>query len=379
MGTHYPRRVVILGSTGSIGRQTLDVIRSHPDRFQVVGLAANRNADELLAQAHEFRFAKLALFDQSAAAAAHLPGGIEALSDLAVMEEADIVVVSVAGVIGLVPTLAAIKAGKHVALASKEVLVAAGEVVMPLLRQAGTLMTPIDSEHSAVFQCLQGAHLDDIDEVILTASGGPFRGWTSPQLAEVTVAQALNHPTWAMGGKITIDSATLMNKGLELIEAKWLFGVEPSQVKMVVHPQSIIHSMLKFKDGSVLGQMGWPNMRLPIQYALTYPERPASGLRNWDPIESPSITFEPIYDATFPCPALARHSIEIGQTMPCAMNAANEEAANAFLQGRIGFMDIPKTVDSVMNRHSVSDVSLESLLNTDAWARAIANELMSPA
>lgn len=379
MGTHYPRRVVILGSTGSIGRQTLDVIRSHPDRLQAVGLAANRNADELLAQAHEFRFAKLALFDQSAAAAAHLPGGIEALSDLAVMEEADIVVVSVAGVIGLVPTLAAIKAGKHVALASKEVLVAAGEVVMPLLRQAGTLMTPIDSEHSAVFQCLQGAHLDDIDEVILTASGGPFRGWTSPQLAEVTVAQALNHPTWAMGGKITIDSATLMNKGLELIEAKWLFGVEPSQVKMVVHPQSIIHSMLKFKDGSVLGQMGWPNMRLPIQYALTYPERPASGLRNWDPIESPSLTFEPIDDATFPCPALARHSIEIGQTMPCAMNAANEEAANAFLQGRIGFMDIPKTVDSVMNRHSVSDVSLESLLNTDAWARAIANELMSPA
>ncbi len=359
-------RVVVLGSTGSIGTQTLDIIRQHPDRLQVVGLAAGRSAAELKKQGQEFSQAKLALYESSDA---EIPGGMQAIIDLATMPEADVVVVSVAGVIGLLPTFEAIKAGKTIALASKEVLVAAGEIVMPLAQEHGVDIRPIDSEHSAVFQCLQGYEHDQIDELILTASGGPFRGWSAAQLSEVTVQQALNHPTWSMGGKITIDSATLMNKGLETIEAKWLFNVDIDRVTVTVHPQSIIHSMVKFKDGSVLGQMGWPNMRLPIQYALLYPERPPSGLRNWDPVESPTLTFEKPDEETFRCLILAREACKAGGTMPCAMNAANEEAANAFLRGEIGFMDIPALVERVMQDHRTERASLESLLETDRWAR----------
>ena len=300
---------------------------------------------------------------------------MEAMVDLATLQETDVVVVSVAGVIGLLPTLAAIEAGKDIALASKEVLVAGGEVVMPEVRRKGVKMLPIDSEHSAIFQCLEGAypHTSNqraaVEELILTASGGPFRGWSAADLEKVTVDQALNHPTWRMGGKITIDSATLMNKGLETIEAKWLFDVELGQVRVVVHPQSVVHSIVKFADGSALGQMGWPDMRLPIQVALLYPERVPNAMRPWDPTETPNLTFEPVNESAFPCLELARASSRAGKTMPCAMNAANEEAANAFLRGEIGFMDIPRTVEKVMNAHQPTDVSLESLLQTDAWAR----------
>lgn len=300
---------------------------------------------------------------------------MNALLEMVTSDQVDIVVVAVAGVIGLEPTIAAIKTGKQIALASKEVLVAAGEIVMPLVQASGKPMTPIDSEHSALFQCLQGYESDQIKSLILTASGGPFRGMTRNDLRNITTEEALNHPTWRMGGKITIDSATLMNKGLETIEAKWLFGVEMSQVQVVIHPQSIIHSMVEFKDGSVLGQLGWPNMRLPIQYALLYPERQPNELPSWSPLDTPLMTFEPVDEDTFSCLKLARQSAEIGGTMPCVLNAANEVAANAFLKGQVGFLEIPDIVEKVMAKHEPLNASLESILETDAWARKAAQSL----
>lgn len=369
-------RIVVLGSTGSIGTQTLDIARQHPDRLKIVGLAANRNADELKKQAREFGVPAV-LCDEAAAHAAGMTGGMAAILDMVTAEGVDMVAVSVAGVIGLQPTLAAIGAGKHIALSSKEVLVSAGEVVMPLVAKHGVRFLPVDSEHSAIFQCMEGNRTQDVQELILTASGGPFRGWSREQLEAVTVEQALNHPTWRMGGKITIDSATLMNKGLETIEARWLFDIPIDQVKVVVHPQSIVHSLVKFKDGSALGQLGWPDMRLPIQIALLYPERISNALRPWNPAETPTLTFEKVNEVAFPCLDLARESVRRGRTTACAMNAANEEAANAFLRGEIGFMDIPRTVDKVMNVHEPTGVNLENLLEVDRWARIRARELFT--
>jgi 1-deoxy-D-xylulose-5-phosphate reductoisomerase len=359
------KRVVVLGSTGSIGTQTLDIIAGFPDRLQVVGLAAGRSEGPLREQGARFGVSRLALFEGDS----DLPTGMDAIVELATLAEADIVVVAVAGVIGLLPTIAAIEAGKDIALASKEVLVAAGEWVMPLVRKHGVTMTPIDSEHSAVFQCLQGYRSDQIDRLILTASGGPFRGRRREELAAITVDQALAHPTWRMGGKITIDSATLMNKALETIEAKWLFGVEIDQVEAVLHPQSIVHSMVKFRDGSVLGQLGWPDMRLPIAYALLYPERPENHLKPWNPVDTPQLTFEPVDEDTFPALRLAREACRIGGTMPCAFNAANEAAANAFLRGEIPFLAIAESVERVMASHRPEAVSLETILRADAEAR----------
>ncbi len=353
------KRVVVLGSTGSIGTQTLDVISQHPDRLQVVGLAANTNQEKLQAQAEKYRVKCTALYKD----------GLDGIIRLATMQDADIVVISVAGVIGLIPTIEAIKAGKQIALASKEVLVAAGEIVMPMLKQHKTTLTPIDSEHSAVFQCLQGYSAEQVEIIYLTASGGPFRGKKRDDLKQVTKEQALNHPTWTMGGKITVDSATLMNKGLEAIEAKWLFNIEVDQVEVVVHPQSIIHSMVKFKDGSVLGQMGWPDMRLPIAYALLYPDRVPNQLPPWNPLESPSLTFEQVDHETFPSINLAKQAARIGGTMPCAMNAANEEAANAFLRGEVKFLQIPELVDQAMQSHQATAATLEAVLETDAQTR----------
>ncbi|HVT13213.1 MAG TPA: 1-deoxy-D-xylulose-5-phosphate reductoisomerase [Fimbriimonadaceae bacterium] len=361
------KRVVVLGSTGSIGTQTLDVVAEHPDRLEIVGLAARSNAGLLEEQAARFRVRRTALFDRD---------GMGAVLDLATMPEADIVVVSVAGVIGLLPTIEAIKVGKDIALASKEVLVAAGELVMPLVRAHGVTMTPIDSEHSAIFQCLAGCDGGSISELILTASGGPFRGRKRADLENVTVEQALNHPTWRMGGKITIDSATLMNKGLETIEAKWLFDVDIDQVRVIIHPQSVIHSMVKFADGSVLGQLGWPNMRLPIQYALLYPARVPNQLKPWSPLDTPSLTFEAVDHETFPSVKLAIASSKRGGTTPCAMNAANEEAANAFLRGEIGFLDVAAIVEGTVAAHDPLDPSLDNLLAADAQARSIARKLI---
>lgn len=365
------KRVAILGSTGSIGTQTLDVIRHHPDRLEVVGLVASTNGEALRTQANEFPQAKAILTDEIAASRHGFTGGMNAVCDLVSSSEVDIVVVSVAGVIGLLPTMAAIRARKHIALASKEVLVAAGEVVMPAVRDAGVVLTPIDSEHSAIFQCVQGALDGAIAELILTASGGPFFGRTRAELSQVSAQDALQHPTWNMGGKITIDSATLMNKGLEVIEARWLFDVPLSAVRVVVHRQSVIHSMVKFRDGSVLGQMGWPNMRLPIQYALLFPERPPSGLRDWDPVATPELTFcEPDLD-TFGCLRLALEAGKRGGTTPCAMNAANEAAVAQFLRGEIPFLGIEAAVAAVLEAHQPVEPTLDHLLAVDQWAREV--------
>lgn len=370
------KRIAVLGSTGSIGLQTLDVVAKHPDLLQVVGLAAHRSAKTLREQARRFGVRRLALMDEGIAQAESLPGGMGAVIDVATMAEADVVVVAVAGVIGLLPTVAAIQAGKQIALASKEVLVAAGELVMPLVAKHGVALTPIDSEHSAVFQCLQGARPDQVAKVILTASGGPFRGRTRDDLRQVTVQDALNHPTWKMGGKITVDSATLMNKGLEVIEARWLFGLELDQVEVVVHPESIVHSFVQFTDGSALAQLGWPDMRLPIQYALLWPERVPNDLRAWSPLASPNLHFEAPDAETFRCLELARQAGRQGGTMPCVMNAANEESANAFLRGQCGFLQIADVVEETMVRHAPGRPSLDNLLQADRWARETVRALL---
>ncbi|MEQ1936612.1 MAG: 1-deoxy-D-xylulose-5-phosphate reductoisomerase, partial [Fimbriimonadaceae bacterium] len=330
---------------------------------------AASNGWKLREQAQTYGVSKLALFNEEAAKEFDVPAGIQSMCDLAKDAEVDIVVISVAGVIGLIPTMDAIRAGKQIALASKEVLVAAGEIVMPALREHGVTMTPIDSEHSAIFQCLQGSRSDQIGQLILTASGGPFRGRKRADLGNITVEQALNHPTWRMGGKITIDSATLMNKGLETIEAKWLFDVPIENVDVVVHPQSVIHSIVKFLDGSALGQMGWPDMRLPIQYALLYPERVDSLLPPWNPVDTPSLTFEPVDHETFPALQLAKEAARIGGTMPCVMNAANEAMVARFLAGEIGFLEITERVEQKMAVHDSQPASFEALVEADRWAR----------
>jgi len=368
------KRVVVLGSTGSIGTQTLEAIAQHSDDLCVVGLAANSNVKLLKEQAQKFGVRHLATFQD--VPGSEVASGMDALVYLATLGEADIVVISVAGVIGLLPTIAAIQAGKNIALASKEVLVAAGELVMPMVREYGVTLTPIDSEHSALFQCLQGYRSDQVAELIITASGGPFRGKKRSDLQEVTVEQALNHPTWRMGGKITIDSATLMNKGLEAVEARWLFNVPIDQVKVVVHPQSVVHSMVKFRDGSVLGQLGWPDMRLPIAYALLYPERKPNQLRPWNPIDTPNLTFEAVDEETFPCLALAKESVRIGGTMPCVMNAANEIAANSFLKGELRFLSIPDVVQLTMQEHDAGAPTLDNVIAADETARIFARKLI---
>jgi 1-deoxy-D-xylulose-5-phosphate reductoisomerase len=361
-----------LGSTGSIGTQTLDVISQHPDLFEVVGLAAGSRIAELKQQAERFGVKRIASYQSMVS---EIPSGMDAILDLVRQDIADVVVVSVAGVIGLKPTLAAIEAGKNIALASKEVLVAAGSIVMPMLKKFGVCLTPIDSEHSALFQCLQGSRADQIESLILTASGGPFRGRSLADLRQISVEQALNHPTWRMGGKITIDSATLMNKGLEIIEAKWLFDVGPEQIEVVVHPQSIVHSMVRLKDGSVLGQMGWPDMRLPILYSLSYPDRFENEMKPWNPVETPSLTFENVDESTFRCLPLAKEALRIGGTMPCALNAANEEAANAFLRGEIAFLDIPEIVERTMANHQPEVPTLDTIERTDHESREFARKV----
>lgn len=363
------KRLAILGATGSIGQQTLEVCRQHPDRLKIVAMTANRDAEKLQEFAAEFGVKHLALNDKDAAKKAGLPGGIGALTELATRDDIDWVVVSVAGVVGLIPTLAAIRAKKHIALASKEVLVAAGEVVMPLIAESGVQMTPIDSEHSAIFQCMQGYTPDQVGSITLTASGGPFRGRARAELEGISVEQALNHPTWRMGGKITIDSATLFNKALEMIEARWLFGLEMEQVNVVVHPQSVVHSLVTFKDGSVLGQLGWPDMKLPIQYALLWPERKENQLPAWDPIKTSPLTFEAVDEAVFTSLGLAREAARIGGTMPCVFNAANEEAVALFLDRKLRFLQIFDAVEKAMLSHRAQSVTIEALLESDAWAR----------
>jgi 1-deoxy-D-xylulose-5-phosphate reductoisomerase len=374
------KRVVILGSTGSIGESALKVARDIPDRMEIVGLAAGRSAKTLLAQAAEFKPRAVALHDTAELETirGQLPtgttchGGPEGLIELATMPEADLVLISIVGTAGLAPALAAIKAGKAIAVASKEILVMAGEEVTREAAKRNIPILPVDSEHNAIFQCLVGEPTRHIRRLILTASGGPFRTTPAADLGKVTPAQALKHPTWSMGRKITIDSATLFNKGLEMIEARWLFGVPMSQVDVVVHPQSIVHSLVEFVDGSQLAQLSHSDMCFPIQYAVTYPDRLPNRLKPLNLAEMGALTFESPDPAKFPALRLAREAGTAGGTLPAVLNAANEIAVP---EGKILFPSIWHTVEAVMKRHqTIHHPSLDQILQADAWARAAALE-----
>ena len=379
-----PKGIAILGSTGSIGTQALDVVREHPGHFQVELLTAGRNADLLIAQALEFKpnavviadtpqldRVKDALFPQGI----KVYGGLEAIAQAVTMDGIDVVLTAMVGYAGLRPTLAAIGAGKTIALANKETLVVAGEPITRAAREAGVNIYPVDSEHSAIFQCLVGEWHNPIEKIVLTASGGPFRGRTREELATVTKAQALKHPNWDMGAKITIDSASLMNKGLEAIEAKWLFSLRPEQIEIVVHPQSIIHSLVQFRDGSMKAQLGLPDMKLPIQYALAFPDRLPTSWPRFDFADYGSLSFEAPDLGTFRNLALALEAMARGGTAPCVLNAANEVAVEAFLQDRIGFLEMSDLIADLMDRvPHVASPDLEALEATDSETRRLAYE-----
>lgn len=376
------KKIAVLGSTGSIGCQTLDVVENFTDAFEIIGLAAGVNLDRLAGQVakHKPRIVSIGRredipkFRAMVPAGVEVVAGIEGMTEIAVHEQVDMMVTSITGTLGLIPTVAAIKAGKDIALANKETLVAAGELVMALIKEKGVRILPVDSEHSAIFQCLAGYPGTEIRRIILTASGGPFRHKTREELRTVTVEDALKHPNWTMGQKITVDSATLMNKGLEVIEARWLFDTDFDKIDVVVHPQSIIHSMVEFPDGSVIAQMGTPDMRMPIQYAMTYPERWANEFPKLDFPGLGALTFEPPRMDEFPCLALAFAAGRQGGTMPAVMNAANEQAVAMFLSRQIGFSDIPAIIEKVMANHTcIPNPGLDEILMCDSWARENAN------
>jgi 1-deoxy-D-xylulose-5-phosphate reductoisomerase len=375
----YIKKIAILGSTGSIGTQALEVIGQNPDRFSVELLTAQNNAELLIQQAGKFRpkvvvITNPVLKDEVSSALAPLGISVFSGEDSLVLvvdsTEADVVLTALVGYSGLLPTLAAIQKGKQIALANKETLVVAGELISRLAAANKVPIYPVDSEHSAIFQCLTGEESNPIEKIILTASGGPFRGKDLAFLQGVTKAQALKHPNWSMGAKITIDSATLMNKGLEVIEAKWLFDLNPEQIEVVVHPQSIIHSMVQFQDGSMKAQLGLPDMRVPIQYALSYPERFPSSFPRFDFSSFPIFTFEPPDLDTFRCLGLAYHALEKGGNLPCIVNAANEVAVAAFLEDRLSFLEIPTLIEKAIQQISfVSSPSLSDYVQTDNETR----------
>lgn len=373
-------RVAILGSTGSIGTQTLDVVDWFPDRLEVVALTARTDSETLRTQVERYRPRFAALSHPRPGTDLETAGltlrtGEEALIEAATLPEADLVIISVVGTAGLAPALAALRAGKNVALATKEALVVGGHLMTAAARESGATILPIDSEHSAIWQCLRGNELQEVEKIVLTASGGPFVDKTRDEMAAATIEKALNHPTWNMGGKITIDSATLMNKGLEVIEAKWLFDIPASRIDVVVHRQSIIHSLVYFQDSSVMAQMGIPDMRLPIEYSLFYPQRLPNQLERLDLVRCRNLTFEAPDRERFPALALAFQAAEVGGSLPGVMSAANEVAVDQFLQGRIPFTEIADRVHYVMSRHDVSpNPGLEELLELDAWARRTALE-----
>jgi 1-deoxy-D-xylulose-5-phosphate reductoisomerase len=382
------RSLVILGSTGSIGTQALDVVRRSPDRFEVVGLAAAQSHELLVGQIREFLPPVVAVSDQDAAEdlRAALGGlrGVEVLAGpdtaerLARDSEADVVLNAMVGAIGLGPTLAALQSGKILALANKESLIIGGELVMDLVKGEPDRLVPVDSEHAGLAQCLRGERREDLRRVTITASGGPFRGWTVDELARASVKEALAHPTWRMGPKITIDSATLMNKGFEVIEAHYLFGLDYSQIDVVVHPESLIHALAEFRDGSTMAQLARPDMRLPIQLALGYPDRLPSGIEPLDLAATGRLTFEPVDRTAFPALDLAYRAGAMGGTYPAVMNAANEVAVSAFLDGAVRLTDIPDVAARVVEDHQpASVVSVVSLERADGWARQRAAELIA--
>lgn len=381
------RHIAILGSTGSIGTQALEVLEANPEVFVLEVLTANSSADLLVEQALKFKpncvvigdesqFKKVqdALFDEGIKVYA----GADSLAQVVQMEDIDIVLTALVGYAGLRPTLAAIEAGKHIALANKETLVVAGDIVTDLAQKKGVNIYPVDSEHSAIFQCLVGEFHNPIEKIYLTASGGPFRGQKREQLAAVTKAQALKHPNWDMGAKITIDSASMMNKGLEVIEAKWLFGLKNEQIDVIVHPQSIIHSIVQFEDGSMKAQMGLPDMKLPIQFALGYPNRLKSDFPRFNFLNYPQLTFEQADTETFRNLALAFEALNQGGNQPCILNAANEIAVDAFLKDRIGFLEMSDVIEQSMQRVSfIKKPNYDDYVATDAETRVLALEMIN--
>lgn len=373
----------ILGSTGSIGTQTLDVVRQFPDKYEVKGLAVGRSWEKILPQIEEFEPEAVAIFDDEAAKQLRektnvkVYSGMDGLNKLATLESADTIVTSVVGAIGVRPTVEALKAGKNVALANKETLVAAGSIVMPLVEKNKVSLTPIDSEHSALFQCLQGEEVKNVSRLWITCSGGAFKKWSKEELKTAKASDALKHPTWAMGAKITIDSATLMNKGLEIIEAHWLYDIPFKNIVPIGHPQSIIHSMVEYNDGSFMAQLGPHDMRFPIQYALSHPERFANDFPKLNPFEYKSLEFKKLDEDTFPCLRIAMEQGELGGVKPAAMNASNEVAVYAFLKNEIGFYDIPKIVQECSDSApEINNPSLEQILDADEKARIKARELI---
>lgn len=380
------KRVAILGSTGSIGTQALEVISANTDAFEVEVLTAQSNADLLIKQAVDFKPNVVVIgleseYDKVQAALDPLNikvyCGQKSLSAVVENENIDIVLTALVGYAGLLPTISAIKAGKTIALANKETLVVAGDLITKLAIEHKVNILPVDSEHSAIFQCLSGEYINPIEKIILTASGGPFRGKKKADLLKVTKKEALKHPNWDMGAKITIDSASLMNKGLEVIEAKWLFGVETDQIEVVVHPQSIIHSLVQFEDGSIKAQLGLPDMKLPIQYALGYPHRLTSDFPRFDFLNYPNLTFEKPDLETFRNLGLAFEALNRGGNAPCILNAANEIAVEAFLQDKIGFLNMSDLINDCLQKATfVKNPTLEDLIETNTHTRAIAKELI---
>ena len=373
------KRIAILGSTGSIGTQSLEVIARNPDHFEVEVLTANNNTSLLIEQARQFMPNVVVIgneekYQQVKEALLDLPvkvyAGNKALEQVVQMESIDMVLTAMVGYSGLLPTIKAIEAGKHIALANKETLVVAGDIITKLARQKNVGILPVDSEHSAIFQCLTGEYMNPIEKIMLTCSGGPFRGKTREELRHIKPADALAHPNWDMGAKITIDSATLMNKGFEMIEAHWLFGLSPDDIEVVVHPQSIIHSLVQFRDGSIKAQLGLPDMRLPIQYALSYPERFANDFPRFSFLDYPKLTFEQPDLKNFRNLALAFEAIRIGGNMPCVLNAANEVVICAFLMQKIGFIEMSEIIEAVMEKADyLAQPSLEDYISTNATTR----------
>jgi 1-deoxy-D-xylulose-5-phosphate reductoisomerase len=380
------KRLAILGSTGSIGTQTLEVVRKNPDAFEVEVLTAHCNIKLLVKQALEFHpnvvvIGEKKLYRELADIlephAIKVFAGEEAISEVTEMDTIDLVVVALVGFAGLKPTLAAINAGKPIAIANKETLVVAGEIITTLAREKAVNIYPVDSEHSAIFQCLAGEFHNPVELIYLTASGGPFRGKDLAYLATVTKAEALKHPNWTMGSKVTIDSASMMNKGLEVIEAKWLFGLRPDQIKVVIHPESIIHSLVQFEDGSLKAQMGLPDMRLPIQYAISYPERLKSDFPRFNFADYAKLTFEEPDLKTFRNLALAYHALDKGGNMPCILNASNEVVVNAFLKDQIKFIEMPDMIEKMMSKMPfLKNPTFEDYVNTDTETRLRVHELI---
>jgi 1-deoxy-D-xylulose-5-phosphate reductoisomerase len=373
------KRIAILGSTGSIGKQTLEVVKAHPDNFEVEVLTALNSADELVAQAKEFQPDAVvigneekygAVKDALADEPVKVYASNKAIDQIVQGSNIDIVLTAMVGFSGLTPTINAVKAGKTIALANKETMVVAGEIVTELAHKHKVSILPVDSEHSAIFQCLVGEFRNPVEKIYLTASGGPFRGKSLDHMINVTREEALNHPNWSMGNKITIDSASMMNKGLEAIEAKWLFGLKPEQIDIIVHPQSIIHSIVQFEDGSMKAQMGLPDMRLPIQYALTFPDRIKSDFERFNFLDYPSLTFEKLDEKVFRNVELAYKAMEKGGSLPCVLNAANEIAVEEFLSGNIGFLQMSDVIEETMSSvEFISHPVLEDYIELDKLAR----------